>query len=178
LRAYANIDPEVGYTQGMNFLAGTLLHLYYSEAIKGHENGEMDIESRNKYEEDVFWIFASIMQKKNWRLLYTNSTPKLHKLLDKLDADMKKKLPQLHKVITESSCLPGCFSQYFLTILLYNSSEDFGKRMLEVFLIAGEDLVSHVLLKVLTVREQEILHKEEMDALYKFLKHDLLKLDF
>ena len=48
LLAYSNYDNEVGYVQGMNYLAGILL-FYISD------------------EEKVFWCLQQLMQKRDWR---------------------------------------------------------------------------------------------------------------
>ena len=59
--AYANYDNEVGYVQGMNYIVGLLL--FYI-----------------KDEEQVFWCLYQILVKYNWRQIFTEDFPKLHKL--------------------------------------------------------------------------------------------------
>mmetsp|Transcript_26703 Transcript_26703/g.23657 ORF Transcript_26703/g.23657 Transcript_26703/m.23657 type:complete len:111 (+) Transcript_26703:421-753(+) len=59
LLAYSNFDPEVGYTQGMNFLVATLIYHVHLEQI---EKDYFVID--NDFEEDVFWIFVYIMDNK------------------------------------------------------------------------------------------------------------------
>lgn len=51
LRAYANYDPEVGYCQGMGFIAGLLLMNIPSEAL-------------------AFWTFVQVMVEKDWRGIF------------------------------------------------------------------------------------------------------------
>ncbi len=68
LKAYTILDPEVGYTQGMNFIVGMLL---------------MNIPD----EEDVFWCLVYIMFPAkpingikgchNWRQIFINLMPKV-----------------------------------------------------------------------------------------------------
>ena len=58
LKAYANYDNEVGYVQGLNYIVGLLL-FYIPD------------------EEQVFWCLYSLMQKRNWRQVYTFNFPKL-----------------------------------------------------------------------------------------------------
>lgn len=179
LRAYANFDPEVGYTQGMNFVVGMLLYMNFSEIETNGISEKIEEEKKQEeiniscVEEDVFWILVYIMQKKDWRNLYVSNTPKLQDLLQKFDEQMQKSLPRVHEVITEHSCLPGCFSQYFLTILLYNPSLEIAKRTFELFLVTGEEILYHLLIKVLTIREQEILEDPDMEFLFGFLRNKL-----
>jgi hypothetical protein len=63
LRAYVAYDPEVGYCQGMGFIAALFL-----------------IYMRN--EEMAFWSFVSIMYDKGWRFVFTDQTPKLMRMIE------------------------------------------------------------------------------------------------
>lgn len=58
LKAYANYDNEVSYVQGLNYVVGMML--YYIED-----------------EEQVFWSLFALMQRKQWRWIYTDGFPKL-----------------------------------------------------------------------------------------------------
>lgn len=66
LLAYANYDNEVGYVQGLNYIVGLLL-FYIPD------------------EEQVFWCLHQLMQKKNWREVYTHNFPKLKSLVQLLE---------------------------------------------------------------------------------------------
>lgn len=65
--AYSKIDSEVGYTQGMNFLAAMILiGVRFNESI-------------------AFAIFDKIMRDPgDWGQLYLNSMPKLFDLTEEL----------------------------------------------------------------------------------------------
>lgn len=86
LRAYYALDPEVGYTQGMNFIVAILL---------------MNIHD----EEDSFWCFVFIMfpkkgvfgikGKHNWRQIFADMMPKAIMLDKKLRVKLAKKAPKL-----------------------------------------------------------------------------------
>ena len=58
LLAYANYDSQIGYVQGMNYIAGMLL---------------MHIGD----DEKVFWCILYIMNRKNWRCIYKHELTKL-----------------------------------------------------------------------------------------------------
>ena len=92
----------------MNFLVGMLLYLFDSEQedfLTGKQGQEINnFESQgtiSSLEEEVFWLLVFIMQKKDWRRLYVNDTPKLQELLETFDQRMEEKLPMLHQVISE-----------------------------------------------------------------------------
>jgi len=78
LKAYSVYDPQVGYTQGTNFIVMLIL-------------------SCVKSSEEAFWIFVQIMHDKNWRLMFINNTPKLMKSLDNLIIEIKKRIPDLYE---------------------------------------------------------------------------------
>lgn len=58
LVAYSNYDPEVGYTQGMNLIAGMIIVLM---SIEGNDRELIDFELIEE-EEELFWMFAHIMK--------------------------------------------------------------------------------------------------------------------
>ncbi len=41
LRAYANFDRDIGYTQGMNVIAGALLIILHPETYKDQQSGNL-----------------------------------------------------------------------------------------------------------------------------------------
>jgi len=170
LKAYANFDPEIGYTQGMNFLAATLLHHMDLEKIEKDYNV---VESN--YESEVFWVLVHIMMEKGWRHVYMDGTPKLLELLRGLESRLERELPKLHSLLINDLCLNACFSQCYLTLLCYNSPLSFAKRVLDMFLLEGESVLTDILMKMLAKAEPEILKKRDMEVIYPFLRNDLVK---
>ena len=67
LLAYANYDNEVGYVQGMNYIVALLLFYLPDQ------------------EQDVFWGLHQLMQRRNWRLVYTHNFPKLKSITKLLE---------------------------------------------------------------------------------------------
>lgn len=80
LKAYGETDPDVGYSQGTNFIVFSIL-------------------SNVKSAKDAYWIFFQIMFDKCWRFCYINNTPKLNLLLEKLNREIKNRLPNLYSVM-------------------------------------------------------------------------------
>lgn len=69
-------------------------------SIEAKENTDTNVtEADIDIEQDVFWVLVYILNERGWRTLYTQNTPKLQKLLEKLDAKIAKKLPTLHKLL-------------------------------------------------------------------------------
>lgn len=76
LKAYANYDNEVGYVQGMNYIVGLLL--FY-----------------NPDEEQVFWCLHQLMQKRDWRSVYTHDFPKLKTMTAILEERLEYDQPEV-----------------------------------------------------------------------------------
>ena len=70
LLAYSNYDSQIGYGQGMNYIAGMLL---------------MHIQD----DEKVFWCILYIMNRLNWRCIYKQEMTKLMELLDTVEDKLR-----------------------------------------------------------------------------------------
>jgi len=77
LLAFARYDRTLGYVQGMNFLAGSLLF---------HCN-----------EEIAFWLLASLIEDFELRDIYCPGLPGLYKHCQMLDLLFFQKIPKLYK---------------------------------------------------------------------------------
>jgi hypothetical protein len=69
LKAYSSYDNEIGYAQGVNYLAAMLL-IHIEDEIK------------------AFWCLINLLYRRNWRMIYDDNTPKLMSLLDLLRTRM------------------------------------------------------------------------------------------
>lgn len=76
LAAYSEIDKEIGYTQGMNFLVALILLAVDDEVL-------------------AFVLFRNIMQNLKWRQVYKDGLAKLFEL----SAKIKKWLISREKMI-------------------------------------------------------------------------------
>ena len=78
LKAYAIYDPQVGYSQGTNFIVMVLL-------------------SNISSARETFWTFVQIMHDKNWRLMFIHNTPRLMKVFDKLLESIKTRINDIYE---------------------------------------------------------------------------------
>lgn len=74
LLAYANYDSQVGYVQGMNYIAAMLL---------------MHIQE----EESVFWCLIYLLSRINWRMIYMEEMPKLMEIIENVEHKLNKDYP-------------------------------------------------------------------------------------
>ena len=83
LKVYALIlDPEIGYCQGMNFIAAMILMHVPNEVLACH-------------------IFMKILLKDNWARMFINSTPKLYDASQKIQERLAKEDQVLYEHLFE-----------------------------------------------------------------------------
>ena len=98
LSALALIRPEIGYCQGMNFIAGALIELIEEE-------------------EKIFWIFLSFIDNIDMNLLYLKNMPDYSIRIFQLNYFIKLYFPDLFIHFKKNQITPDIiFSKWILTI--------------------------------------------------------------
>ena len=98
LSALAFIRPEIGYCQGMNFIAGALIELIEEE-------------------EKIFWIFLSFIDNIDMNLLYLKNMPDYSIRVFQLNYFIKQYFPDLFNHFKKNQITPDIiFSKWILTI--------------------------------------------------------------
>lgn len=155
LKAYSRFDSEVGYCQGINYIAGLILLYIMDEAV-------------------AFCLLVDIMKRYRWRELYIKGMPKLVKLTRMLEKRISTELPQLTSHFIESEInLFGLFSHYFLTIFLYSVPLAFGVRVFELFFIEGENVIVECIVNVLNIMQERILEMK-FDRVHEYIKTEMI----
>jgi len=95
LKAYGNIDPEVNYCQGANYIVALLLYHLDSERL-------------------VFWVFHQIMNKFLWRFIYLNKTPKLIRLIESFKTSIKTEIKDLDEHFVKFEVFLFFINYFFL----------------------------------------------------------------
>lgn len=139
LKAYSILDEEVGYCQGINFLALRLLNVIKDEELS-------------------FWVLVSLMKDKDWRNNYINGLPKLEKDIKELQCIIKNSLPKLYNHFqNESLVYIGVFSSYFTTLFSYNVCNSYSIRIWDMFFVFNKKIIIEALLKILRLCQNELL---------------------
>jgi hypothetical protein len=107
LNAYAKIDPEVGYTQGMNFIARMFL-LYQPE-------------------ETAFWSFYSLMHQTSFphRLFFINELPKAIYMSQLLEHVCVTRFPKIVDAFRKKQMNFTMFAPQWFMIAYLSMSFDF-----------------------------------------------------
>ncbi|KAM3707582.1 hypothetical protein ACJW31_02G035400 [Castanea mollissima] len=133
LKAYSVFDREVGYVQGMGFLAGLLL-LYMSE-------------------EDAFWLLVALLKgavHAPMEGLYLVGLPLVQQYLFQFDNLVREYLPKLGEHFTQEMINPSMYaSQWFITVFSYSFPFHLALRIWDVFLYEGVKIVFKVGLAIL-----------------------------
>jgi hypothetical protein len=152
LNAYANLNPEVGYCQGMNFLIGLLLRVLIAQ------EGEVTRER----EEDVFWMFVCLMDFDGLRDFYREGFPLLLKYTKAFYDMFESECPDLFEHFEKEGISPSLFlHQWFLSLFV-------NCLPFQTVLILWDNIICDGLPVILTCSI----------SLLKVIKGVLLKMDF
>jgi hypothetical protein len=147
LLALAVEDPECGYVQGMNFMAGWVLR-------------------QGLAEQEAFGICRYLLQKKaglNLRLFYLAGLPKLQQLITLLDDAVAVALPQLHEHLQSHNITATLYATPWLMTLFVTTQLQLTTLLAiwDLLLLsddadAAEQLLLQVSLSLLRIVEQEV----------------------
>jgi len=111
LKAYANLCPDVGYCQGMNFIVGLLL-LVVQGGIFGQELPP-------EAEEETFWMFFSLMECSHLNGFYRRQFPLLKRYLWAFEEMISSTLPDLQQHFCKENLQHTVYlHQWFLTLFI------------------------------------------------------------
>lgn len=89
LTAYTNINPVVGYVQGMNIIGSCLLY----------NVSDGDFENIGDFEQTAFWLFVALMESYGVKRCFTNKMTKIFELSSSLELIIQNNLPDVLDII-------------------------------------------------------------------------------
>ncbi|KAK9809729.1 hypothetical protein WJX73_000467 [Symbiochloris irregularis] len=141
LKAYSVYDRQVGYVQGMGFIAGLLL-LYMSE-------------------EDAFWTLVALLKgavHMPLEGLYQAGLPLLQQFLHQFSRLVEDEVPKVGAHLSEQGVHPTMYcSHWFITIFAYTLPFDHLLRVWDIFLLEGVKIVFRVGLALLKISEEQLI---------------------
>ncbi|KAF9391131.1 hypothetical protein CPB97_007464 [Podila verticillata] len=159
LIAYSLYNPVVGYCQGMNLLAGTLL-------------------LTNNSEEEAFWILVSMLGRHLPEDYFTQQllSPQAdQRVLKELVQEI---LPRLHEHFQEMHVdLTAVTFSWFLTLFTDCLPVETLLRVWDVFFVEGMLVLFKVAVAVLWMNEKDILRCRNGAAVYCFMKQMTLSMN-
>ncbi|XP_037044967.1 rab GTPase-activating protein 1-like isoform X2 [Bradysia coprophila] len=154
-KAYAVFDSELGYTQGLSFIAASLL--------------------LHMPEEEAFCVLIALMYDYGLRDLYKDGFENLYLKLYQLNRLIKDQLPKLYEHFERTGVETHMFaSQWFLTVFTARFPLCFVFHTLDVFLLDGINFLFQVALTLLSVCEAE-LRQLDFEGILKYFRITLPK---
>lgn len=153
IKAYLNFDPDVGYTQGMAFIAVPLII--------------------NMTEAECFCLLVTLMKEYTLRNLFCPDMQGLHLLLHQFDRLLEHHLPRLYNHLARQGIRSLMYaSQWFLTFFSYKFPLDVVLRIFDMVITQGIEAVLRLALTLMLRNEASLLCLN-FDALLEFLKLNL-----
>ncbi|KPI90533.1 putative disgorgin [Leptomonas seymouri] len=140
LHAYAGIDPEVGYVQGMGFVVAAL--------------------STQMGEEESFWALHEMMFNERYKMreLFRPGFPLLQQFFYQLKRLIARLLPKLSKRLCELDIHPSYYaSQWFLTLFVAHFPFRALLRIWDVFFSEGWKIIFRTGIALMKWEESHLL---------------------
>lgn len=156
LKAISLYQPDIGYVQGMAYIAGFLLvHLS---------------------EEDTFWMMVSLFESFEMREIYSPGFPKLKEYTYVFGRIVADKIPRLHRLFRNNDIdMALIANKWFLTLYCMNFPFNILTRIWDIFLIQGWRIIFKVGVQLLKMQKKRLLSIEpehllpEISELHKCL---------
>ena len=151
LKALAFIRPEIGYCQGMNFIAGALINLIDNE-------------------EKCFWIFLSFIDNFEMNFLYLKNMPDYSIRVYQLKFYIKEYFPDLAIHFKKNQINPDIFfSKWILTIFSNYLSFDILYNVWDVFILDKWKALFKFCLMILNSMKDKLINMD-LITFSKFIK--------
>ncbi|ORZ37037.1 rab-GTPase-TBC domain-domain-containing protein [Catenaria anguillulae PL171] len=153
VKAYSLYDPEVGYCQGIAFVAGPLL--------------------MNMPDEEAFCVLVKLLNTYNLRHHYTPHMDGLHLRMYQFDKLFEELMPHVYNHLNREGIKSTMYaSQWFLTLFAYRFPLDLVMRVFDMIFAEGADVLLKISLALIKRHEQTLLTLE-FENLLEYLKTGL-----
>ncbi|KAM5311536.1 TBC1 domain family member 4 isoform 2-T2 [Glossophaga mutica] len=154
LKAYSLLDKEVGYCQGVSFVAGVLLlHMSEEQAFEMLKFLMYDLGFRKQYRPDMMSLQIQMYQ--------------LSRLLHDYHRD-------LYNHLEENEISPSLYAApWFLTLFASQFPLGFVARVFDIIFLQGTEVIFKVALSLLSSQETLIMECENFENIVEFLKNTL-----
>ncbi|KAG7664820.1 GYP5 [[Candida] subhashii] len=156
IKAYSLFDPEVGYTQGMIFIAIPLI--------------------MNMSEAECFCLLVTLMKEYKLRDLFIPEMKGLHLMLYEFDRLLESYAPVLYNHLVKQGIKSSMYaSQWFLTFFAYKFPLDIVLRIYDIIVTQGMEAVLKFAVNLMLKNESNLLALS-FDKLLEFLKDNLFNI--
>ncbi|QDZ19130.1 Rab-GTPase-TBC domain-containing protein [Chloropicon primus] len=157
LSVFALVHPDVGYAQGLNFVAGMLILVCGCKA-----------------EDDIFWMLTAIVQKRMYPNTYGEDLKGCHvgqKIFDRL---VQNKFPKVFKHFESLGCeLSLVTSEWLLCLFSRSFPSETVARIWDSLLFEGFKIFYRVSLGFIRLLHDKILQCDNLGDLITFMKEEV-----
>ena len=151
LIAYSNLNSEVGYCQGMNFIVGLLLLV-------------------NKVEEEVFWFFVCLMEFDGLNGFFKEGFPRLGLFVSAFDKLLDIEVPSLRQHFININVQPSVYiHQWYLTLFINTLPLPTVLVIWDSIMCDGLPVIVSVTVTLLQVL-RDVLIKMDFEEVIRFFK--------
>ncbi|CAK75621.1 unnamed protein product (macronuclear) [Paramecium tetraurelia] len=152
LIAYSNLDKEVKYVQGMNFIASSILEQLEQEEL-------------------CFIILNHILNIQNYRKVFLMDMT----ILEIIDKRIQFEVPLIYNKMQELKVKPQyCFDTYIFSLFQLVRKE-LAHRIIDIFLFEKESILQTVIIQLLKMQQVEILKCQDQDEMIIYIRNDLIE---
>lgn len=145
LKALSLHDHELGYVQGMGYLAAILL-MYMGQ-------------------DDTFTSMVALIQGFNLRSYFINDMPGLKKGLYVHLVLFKKYMPKLHQHMLDIYMIPQIYAtQWFMTLFSVNLPIECIVRIWDIYIVEGQKILFRTALAILKLNQSQLI-QQDMDGI-------------
>eukprot|EP01121_Diplochlamys_sp_Union-15-3_P000967 TRINITY_DN10810_c0_g1_i1.p1 TRINITY_DN10810_c0_g1~~TRINITY_DN10810_c0_g1_i1.p1 ORF type:complete len:305 (-),score=37.01 TRINITY_DN10810_c0_g1_i1:58-972(-) len=146
LRAYAALYPEIGYCQGMNFIAGVLVN--------------------NLSEMEAFWVFVQMMKKYELADSFREGLSGVYTNLGRFERYLNSSMPSLASHLKDQYVSPAMYAtKWFLTLFGCRLPLSLMALVFDLFLQFGWSIIYSLSLAILKYFEDTLILLQEEDVL-------------
>lgn len=154
LKVYSIYDPDVGYMQGMAFIAAPLILNCASEA-------------------EAFGLYVRLMKSYGLREFFLPNMEGLMVMLYQFDRLIEENAPMLYNHLAREGIRSTMYAtQWFLTFFGYKFPLGFVLRIFDIVLVEGVEVILKFAV-ILMLKNKDTLTKLKFDQLLEFLKENL-----
>ena len=156
LSALAFIRPEIGYCQGMNFIAGALIELIEEE-------------------EKIFWIFLSFIDNIDLNLLFLKNMPDYSIRVFQLNYYIKQYYPKLFNHLKNQQInVDIFFSKWILTIFANYLPFEKLYKVWDIFIIEKWKAIFRISMVLLGMMKDKLIELD-LTEFYSYFKSESIK---
>ena len=186
LYAMAVENPELGYVQGMNFIATGLLYGLNPENFSNkcfsfgrrYYSLKENPQESNKFEEIAFWLMRFIFEELHWKEIFGKNFAKVRSLFASFESRLlNSSMSDAFLALDEIGIgLFELFSSFFYSLMIHKFPLEQSARLIDIFFLETEAGMIDLLMRLLHFCKPQIYElKHNPEKLLKLVQDDMVE---